>query len=433
MAKGVQVLPIDDILSSWQQEIIRLITQQATQLGMPSYIVGGLVRDILMGVSSNDLDIVVEGDATALARALVHDYGCKATYHSKFKTATLDVTGRKLTENGSTNANLPHRSVTIDLISARSEKYEKPAILPTITLGSILDDLKRRDFTINALAIRLDGEDRGKLLDPLDGSGDLKNGEIRILHDNSFVDDPTRIYRAVRYEQRYQFNITEQTMNLIPAARKYIRELSSERIRHELDLILDEQTCSEILARLDELDLLSVIHPALGWDQAASARFRNLYLQEEADLNIDSIKNIRWIVWLLSSSEQDLIRLATSLQFDAGLKKSILAAARLWKTIPSIKDYKPSQWVEILEGLPLLAVFSVMLASNSEEIRPNLKTYKDQWRFVKPRTDGNKLKELGVIPGEKYHTILETLRTAWLDGKISTPEEEDKLLKSLIK
>ena len=226
-------------------------------LGFPIYIVGGFVRDLLLGRPSLDFDLVVEGDAIKLADSLASKYGGKATIHQKFGTAKWFIN-----ENSS-----------IDLISARSEIYSHPVALPTVKMGTISDDLHRRDFTINTLAIRLDGNHFGEMHDELGSLDDLQHGLVRVLHPRSFIDDPTRMYRAVRYEKRYGFKIAKETSALIPEARQLIEKLSAQRIRHELDLILEEPNAAPMLARLDKLGLLKPIHPSLRCDKALQTRF----------------------------------------------------------------------------------------------------------------------------------------------------------------
>ena len=213
-------------------DLLRLLAAQAETRQMPLYIVGGSVRDLLLGRRLNDFDLIVEGDAIALGRALSSKYGGTVTAHSKFGTAKWFLP-----------ESLKSDHVTLDLISARSETYKHPAALPSVKRGRIADDLRRRDFTINALAIRLDGSHFGELRDDLDGAEDLHRGMIRVLHSRSFIDDPTRMYRAVRYAERYGFKIAEDTVILIPEARPFVEKLSAQRIWHELDLILEEPKC----------------------------------------------------------------------------------------------------------------------------------------------------------------------------------------------
>ncbi len=201
------------------------------------------------------------------------------------------------------------------MISARSETYKHPAALPTVRLGSIADDLRRRDFTINALAIRLDGSHFGELRDDLNGAEDLQKGMIRVLHSRSFIDDPTRMYRAVRYAERYGFKIAEDTVILIPEARPFVENLSAQRIRHELDLILEEPNAVPMLKRLDELDLLSIIHPVL-----ANVSKSNVATVTSEDPVLQN-RNSRWILWLMHLKDQEIEFLNERLHFPANLLK----------------------------------------------------------------------------------------------------------------
>src|SRR5258705_1283537 len=245
-------LRLESALSAEHLRLLHFGRDAALQRGLPLYIVGGSVRDLVLGRRLNDFDLTVEGDAIALARALASKHGGGMTAHKKFGTAKWFLPETLKMDHD-----------TLDLISARSETYKYPAALPTVKLGSLADDLHRRDFTINALAVRLDGSHFGELRDDLNGMDDLQKGMIRVLHPRSFIDDPTRMYRAVRYEGRYGFKIDEDTLALIPEARPFVEKLSAQRIRHELDLILEESNAVSMLKRLDELDLLSVIHPVL--------------------------------------------------------------------------------------------------------------------------------------------------------------------------
>jgi tRNA nucleotidyltransferase (CCA-adding enzyme) len=226
---------LEKALDAERSTLLQLVRDEATRRGLPLYIVGGSVRDLVLGRPFNDFDLTVEGDAIGLARALASKNGGGVTAHLKFSTAKWFLP--------------PHLKTgydTLDLISARSETYKHPAALPRVKAGSIEADLRRRDFTINAMAIRLDGDHFGELRDDLNGMEDLRKETIRVIHPGSFIDDPTRMYRAVRYENRYGFHLAEETIALIPQARPFVEKLSPQRIRHELDLILDEANAVSI-------------------------------------------------------------------------------------------------------------------------------------------------------------------------------------------
>ncbi len=396
-------------------KLLHLVGDDATQRGSPLYIVGGSVRDLLLGRRLSDFDLTVEGDAIALAHSLASKYGGAVTAHTKFGTAKWFLPESLKTHHD-----------TLDLISARSETYKYPAALPTVMLGSLADDLRRRDFTINAMAVRLDGDHFGELRDDLNGRKDLQKGVIRVLHPRSFIDDPTRMYRAVRYAVRYGFKIADDTLALIPQARPIVEKLSAQRIRHELDLILEEPDPVSILKRLDELDLLSVIHPAL-----ANFSKSNLALVK-SDESVLQNRNARWVLWLMHLKDQEIELLNERLHFHADLLKVLHSAVLLNANLTTVVGLKPSKVVEFLESYSIKALEVLSSAVENEEIKNILNKYLSQWWHVKPRTTGHDLKKRGIPPGPKYTEILRRLRAAWLDGEIKTEEEEKALLTNLL-
>ena len=398
--------------------LLHLIRDAATQDGLPIYIVGGAVRDLLLGRRLNDFDLTVEGDAIALARSLASRHSGIVTVHTKFGTAKWFLPKNLRPETGAHD--------TLDLISARSETYKHPAALPTVKRGSIADDLHRRDFTINALAVRLDGAHVGELRDDLHGLDDLQNGMIRVLHPRSFNDDPTRMYRAARYEGRYGFRIADDTLALIPEARPFVEKLSAQRIRHELDLILEEPNAVSMLNRLDELGLLSVIHPAL-----SNFTQSNLATVKSEDPALQN-RNSRWVLWLMHLKDQEIEFLNEHLHFPADLLKILHSAASLNANLNAVVGLKPSRVVEFLEGYSIKALEVLSSAVQEEEIRSILTKYLSEWWSVKPKTTGHDLKKRGVPPGPKYSEILRRLRAAWLDGEVKTEEEESRMLASMI-
>lgn len=396
--------------------LLELIIEEATRLGHPLYIVGGSVRDLMLGRPLSDFDLTVEGDALALARALKARHGGGVTAHTKFGTAKWFLP-----------ENLKAGHDTLDLVSARSETYKHPAALPTVKPGSLDDDLRRRDFTINALALRLDGSHFGELRDDHNGLDDLQKGIVRVLHPGSFVDDPTRMYRAARYEGRYGFRITEDTLALIPEARPLVEKLSAQRIRHELDLILDEPNAVSMLKRLDELNLLTPIHPSL-----ADFNRSNLARVQSDDPVLQN-RNSRWTLWLMHLTDQEIEFLNDRLHFTAELRKILRSASVLHANLPAVIGLKPSEAVEVLEGYSFKALEVFSIAVQEEAIRDILTRYLTEWWYVKPKTTGHDLKKHGIPPGPKYNEILRRLRAAWLDGEIKTGEEEKTMLEGMLK
>ncbi len=408
----LRLLRDPNLVPSEKQTLLSDIAAQAASLGFPCYAVGGFVRDLLLRRPVKDLDVIVEGNAIKLGRALVKKFGGKLTPHDAFHTAIW---------------HLPDSTDFVDLITARKEIYDKPGALPTVTPSTIADDLRRRDFTINAMAVRLDGDHVGKLLDPLNGQIDLGQGTIRVLHPRSFVDDPTRILRAARYEGRYSFNMDTATSGLVNAeAIRTLSNLSGERIRHEFDLILDEENAPQILLRVANLGLLKAVHPALPLFNPHYSDF----LDMDANLEIEADRRAMWcMLWLMDETEQDVISIARRLDFTTELTHAVWGAAQLKWSPPFLKDSKPSVWTYALEKLPPLSVYAVYLVSRENA----LLSYLSMWRHVKPHTTGDDLIARGLEPGPKFGEILAKLRAAWLDGEVVNKEDEKEMLDKLMK
>lgn len=411
----LRLLRDPNLIPSEKWTLLSNIANLAASLNMPCYIVGGFVRDLLLGRPVNDLDIIVEGDAIKLGRKLVEMYGGELTPHFKFHTAIWH-----LPETWNLTPD------TIDLITARKETYEKHGALPTVTPSSIEDDLRRRDFTINAMAVRLDGEGFGVVLDPLGGQADLERGVIRVLHHKSFIDDPTRIFRAIRYEGRYSFHIDPATQELINSeALKVLHSLSGERLRHELDLILDEDESAKMILRIASLGLLDAIHPKM-------PEFNEQYedfLEMDMRLDIPADRRVMgYMLWFIDLSEEDVILLSNRLDFTNELTLSVWAAAQLKRGLLHLIGAKPSEWTFALEKLPLISIYAVYLVSRVDA----LLSYLSIWRHVKPHTTGNDLKVKGVPAGPRFGEILHRLRSAWLDGEVSNESEERDLLIRLL-
>lgn len=399
------------------QNLISNIASLATELNIPCYLVGGIVRDLLLNlpIHDSDLDFVFEGDAIKFGESLVKKYGGKLTHHYKFHTAIWHLPS-------TFNLQLS----TLDLITARKESYQHAGALPTVTPSTIDDDLHRRDFPINSMAIRLDGDHFGQLLDPLNGGVDLENKIIKVLHDKSFIDDPTRIFRAIRYETRYSFNLEPSTLNLINAeSLSVLSKLSGERIRNELDLIFDEEKASQILLRVAKLRVLHSIHIKL-------PEFKDDYsdyLDMDSRLDIPADRRtMGYMLWFMDLSEEEVFSICNRLDFSNELTLAVWSAAQLKRSLPHLTDSKPSVWAYALEKLPLLSIYAVYLVSGED----SLLSYLSIWRHVKPHTTGEDLKKRGLKPGPQFREILSQLRTAWLDGVLSTKTDEDELLKKII-
>jgi tRNA nucleotidyltransferase (CCA-adding enzyme) len=434
--------------------LLKAISQTAHDQHAALYIVGGFVRDLLLDRPSLDFDLVVEGDAIFLAQTLADQFGGRITSHARFGTAKWHIAGTRSQLTKSIAEHFPefeeHALVpsdlpeSLDLITARTEFYTHPTALPIVERGSIKLDLHRRDFTINTLALRLDGHHYGELQDHWGGLNDLRQGLVRVLHSLSFVDDPTRMLRAVRFEKRFDFKIDNRTLDLLHEARPMLGRVSGDRIRHELDHILAEKNICFILSRLAELELLSAIHKSLTWDDWICSKINEIPLDEpddcwglipsdDGDVKTSAlIQSLSYIFWLIRLPVEHTRSINKRLKVSRLLAANTISACNLWTDLPSLINKSPSQIVSRLVGIPPTAIYAAYLASDDIKEKSILKNYVTKWKNVSPTIDGHTLRNRGLPPSPDYREILITLRDAWLDGEINTPESEAKLLDELI-
>jgi tRNA nucleotidyltransferase (CCA-adding enzyme) len=388
--------------------------------------------------------MVVEGDAITLGKALAAQFGGRIVAHARFGTAKWFITGQQgqLAEALTTDGHLNPEELpgSLDLISARTEFYEYPTALPTVERSSIKLDLHRRDFTINTMAIRLDGRHYGDLYDYWGGLADLRRGLVRVLHSLSFVDDPTRMLRAVRFEQRFNFQIEERTLELLGDANALVPQVSGERLRHELNLILAEPKALDMLARLSGLGLLEAIHPGLRWDAEISAQVETCLhsrsapawdLPEEIN-HTPQVQALAIIAWFSALAPEDSQEAANLLNFSAVMKKAIEAVQRLKPELARLVGARPSAITARLEAMPRLALYVLYLTRQDDGERRMLERFIDTWCKMMPLINGDDLRAMGVTPGPSYREILESLRQGWLDGEITNPEQEQARLKILL-
>ncbi len=420
--------------------LLEEIGRQAERAGAAVYIVGGFVRDLLLGTPSVDLDLVVEGDAVRLARDLAEAYGGRTSSHHRFGTAKwrLDRRNRALLERCGGKQAAEALPESLDFVSARTEFYTHPTALPSVERGSIKLDLHRRDFTINTLALRLDGRFFGTLLDPWGGQRDLEQRLVRVLHSISFVDDPTRMLRAVRLEQRLGFSIESRTLELLGQALPLLDRVSGERIRNELVLIFREARLAEIMGRLRTLGLLRSIHPGLAWDDWLAGRFalaESFRPQETWRMQSEpEAQFLRIALWVFRLPEGEAHAVCRRLSLPLAVEEPALEANRLGLELSGkIEAIRPSEWVSRWEGLHEAALAAAWLAfDEGSPARAILERYLEDWRHVMPATDGNALLKVGLPPGPEYKRILWSLRAARVDGEIrSTAEEEARLAQLL--
>lgn len=424
--------------------LLHTLAEEADRINLPIFVVGGFVRDLLLERPSLDFDIVVEGDAIFFARRLADRFGGRVLTHQRFGTAKWDISeirakllGRlPLEEEKGEAARLPE---SLDLITARTEFYEQPAALPTVESSSIKMDLHRRDFTINTLALRLDGEHYGRIHDYWGGLSDLRKGHIRVLHALSFVDDATRLLRAVRFERRFEFQIEPRTKALMEESLPLLNRLTGARLRHEINLIMSEPKAPAMLDRLAELEILKTIHPALPWNHTLAEYFENLdtgSIDPAWDLSdhVDrlSLKQILgYLVWLGRLPEPTLRSVASRLRFKSNLKQLLIETSKINRELPNLVGAKPSEIVHALEKAPRLSLFAAYTVNEATKFREPLWRFISQWADVTPHTTGNDLREMGLPPSPAYGRILTALRDAWIDGEIQSKQEEEALLNKL--
>ncbi len=420
---------IEQALPAPLLKVIQQASQTASQMGYSLYFVGGFVRDLLLGTPNLDIDLVVEGDAIKLARHLSRQIGGRMRSHARFGTAKL------IFDKTQSDLSVPF----IDFVAARTEFYEHPTALPQVERSSIKLDLYRRDFTINTLAIRLDPEHYGELLDFYGGEQDLKDGLIRVLHSLSFVEDPTRMLRAARLEQRLGFKIEERTEQLIGNALGLLERVSGERIRHELCLILQEAEPEKGLGRLEDLGVLAQIHPALRCNDWLSGKYRLLREALEAGdwrpgggKQASPVHYLALLTYRLIPEElETLIRRLKITRDDATFLRGV---SELRPIIPRLaeEDLPPSAIYRLLEPYSGQSIFLIWVASDLALIRQRLELYHRRLQYVKPEIDGAWLQERGVEPGPIYRQILGVLRDARLDGQVSSLSEEEALFEKLL-
>jgi len=396
-------------LSASRRELLAHVRRIAEAGRLPVYLVGGFVRDLLLGLTPDDFDFVVEGDAPALARAVARELGGEVMAHAPFGTATWFDPG----------------GAAIDFATARTETYPQPAALPVVTpAASIAADLQRRDFTINAMALRVDGAHFGELLDPHGGQSDLAARAVRVLHPGSFVDDPTRLFRAVRYEQRLGFTIASGTLALIPGAWDALAALTGDRVRHEFELIFREPRVVAMLARLAGLELLPHVHPALRWGEREAARAAIIPELPVADWRLASPLEPDapyFALMLGAASPVEVTGALARLNTNGVVSRAVIEGIHLrgaWT--------RPSEAVAILGELSELGV--VVAYVLHEGARAALNDYLARWRFVRAETIGDDLIARGLTPGPQFKRLLWELRAARLDGVITDIAGERELI-----
>ncbi len=409
-------------------QLVEVIAQHAQTRSIALYMVGGIVRDILLGRANFDIDFVMEGDAIAFTEALASQVGGRVSSHRPFGTAKwyIDEAVRQ------TLGIVGHLPDHVDFVTARNEFYAHPTALPTVYSASIRLDAARRDFTINALAIQVSPmASQWRVQDLFGGLDDLDRRLIRVLHSLSFVDDPTRILRAVRFSQRLEFPIETRTAELIQTALPMLRRITGERLRHELTLLLQEAEPQRGLMHLQTFGALAAIHPSLHFSSQLAETFVQLR-SATADLSPEDRAVLLWYAWL--TPLEDIAGIMERLLFAGQRTQAVMAAAQVRHEAANLAAPQTpiSRVVLTLERLPAEALTMLLRLLPADQGAILEERYAHRLTRI-PHTDGNMLRQRGVPPSPLYKQVLDRLRAAWLDGEITTAQQEEIVLKQLLK
>jgi tRNA nucleotidyltransferase (CCA-adding enzyme) len=423
---------------------------------IPVYLVGGPLRDLLLERPSLDLDIAVEGDAIALAQDLakMRRDAPKARLPGKGKAKTLRsarpeaLVGRaghlrsdtRLTTHprfGTSTIRIP--PYHLDLITTRSETYARPGALPTVTPATIHEDLRRRDFTNNALALGLNGPNANQLLDPTSGQLDLNARLIRVLHEHSFQDDATRILRAARYASRLGFEIEPQTRAWLKRDLRYLETISGTRLRNEITRIFAEDRPEQILLRLHRAGALTAIHPALRFTREHCEAFVRL-----RDFTPTGARAAYWPVLAWHLSEGEAISLAHRLALTRTQRDAVEAMPRLQAIIsrrdapqarlrtPSHLPGRRSALAQLLAPFPVPALWAHASLTTDTGLRDRVLDYLTRARKERTLITGNDLRAFGVASGPQLGDVLRQLKAAKLDGEVTSHDDEEAFVRRLL-
>ena len=397
------------LFSQLLPEAVEIVDRILTAAGSQHvYAVGGVVRDLLLGRPIIDTDLVVEGDAIEIVtRALP---GMKATTHQRFRTATIAA---------------DHTS--IDVVTARSETYARPGALPAVRRAGITQDLQRRDFSINAIALRLDGE--AELVDPCRGVADLDAGQVRVLHARSFADDATRIFRAFRYSARLRFVIEPETARLLRDRLPFIATISGARMRREVELMLLERDAGHALEAAAGSGALVALHPALSWDGEKSEAYGHA--------TTPVVPRVPFGFALLASgaTPEEATGISERLRLRRSEDRAVRAIAAMGGLDATLRrpGAKPSGVVVLLEKYPAAAVAAYSVTASDAIARQLALRYLEEWRHVKSRLRGDDLAALGVPTGPQIERGLQLIRAAKLDGWANDEGDERALALRFVK
>ncbi|MFA5093051.1 MAG: hypothetical protein WC543_03820 [Candidatus Omnitrophota bacterium] len=408
------------------KKIIHLATLTSKESKMPAYLVGGFVRDLILQVINFDLDITVEGSGIIFAQKLAKKLKAKIIIHERFGTATLTLAD----------------GLKVDIATTRNEQYPTSAALPTVSLGSLREDLNRRDFTINAMAVSIARDQEQKLIDPFGGKEDLKEGWIRVLHERSFCDDPTRVLRAIRFQQRFNFKIEPKTLGLLKQAIKngLLNKVHAHRMRDDFILMLKEKYPLKQIKQLSVLNGLSFISDKLRFDKAMQSLFKST--EKEIAWFIKNYPGRRlldiWLIYLtvlLKPLNLTQIKMVVSkLGLRKGEAKRIIGYHQKSEIIIaalSKKGITPTQVFSLLEPISYEEIILLRIVCRDKHLKQYITDFFKIYNGTKLYVGGQDLASLGFVPGPGYQKIFAQVLTAKLNGQVKNRLQELELIKKL--
>jgi tRNA nucleotidyltransferase (CCA-adding enzyme) len=394
------------------RRLLSAVHDAAGRQSVSSYLVGGCVRDAILGRRSPDLDLSVEGDARQVARAAAELVaGSRLTTHDAFGTATISL-----------------GALHIDLITARREVYPAPGALPSVRSSNIYDDLARRDFTVNAIAVGFSGVRRGELLDPFRGVADIDMGLIRVLHQSSFRDDATRLLRAARYASRYQFSLEQGTRTLAARDVGFLSTISAARVRQEYLRCFAEQSPVAALTLVGRLRLSEALMAGLRYTPAVVAGWRRLSQAEWDDALLP------WLMPVLHWDERRLAEYAERFALTSGERHVVRAMPRTRMALTRLarRPHRPSEIAAALDPLPPAALLAWIRSAPASRRGTIAAHYLDELRHVRPQLTPAMLKQLGVREGPVFGKILHAIRAARQDNPALTLDDERRLVQHVV-
>lgn len=416
------MLELPLLLKDAQRGMHAAICAMALRHDVNVFLVGGAIRDWLLGLDRiDDLDYAVEGDAIAFAAELEAQHGGAIAEHPQFRTATWTWQG-----------------ASVDLAMARCEHYARPAALPEVSPCPIEQDLRRRDFTTNAIALHLSD---GALIDPFAGQRDLQDGTLRALHRNSFIDDPTRLLRGARYAGRFGFEVEAATLDWMHAGLPHLRALSGERVRYDMALIFEDAQPEKALGLLQAWGVfkamgIPVPAPDIITQRYAMARESlklNEWNTESLEMSPAALMHaIGWGALTYNIGQLGIARWIEWIPFEAHVRDALVSLGALGTASAMMFRGRRSVQSELLGEFSGLALFLGYLFEQDRFKKQALLCEWKDWRWVKPATTGDDLRALGIPPGPAYSRLLQRLRRARLDDDVKSEDEERALLKTLI-